>query len=192
MAEFSERLGVIQHSRFAWKRNFAQRPEEGLKDADIWELLRVTEERDILKNVWPAPSARVNGWYSKSASTYPVSGLLTWPRWVPRGRSLIKPTVASTTFLTRLSRRLFDRYAISLTSTDMLSGPSTGPSLHQAKFACDRYALPRRRTAQATRASFAAKAITTTLGCARTSRLRSQAPIAVCCSAKCRIAARAP
>ena len=53
VAEVSERLGVSQHSLYAWKRKFAQRPEEGSKDAEIRqlkrELLRVTEERDILK-----------------------------------------------------------------------------------------------------------------------------------------------
>lgn len=63
VAEVSERLGVSQHSLYAWKRQFAKRPEDGSKDAEIRqlkrELLRVTEERDILKNVWPAPSARV-------------------------------------------------------------------------------------------------------------------------------------
>lgn len=53
VAEVSERLGVSPHSLYAWKRQFAQRPEEGSKDAEIRqlkrELLRVTEERDILK-----------------------------------------------------------------------------------------------------------------------------------------------
>ena len=51
VAEVSERLGVSQHSLYAWKRKFAQRPEEGSKDAEIRqlkrELQRVTEERDI-------------------------------------------------------------------------------------------------------------------------------------------------
>ncbi len=44
---------MSQHSLYAWKRQFAQRPEEGSKDVEIRqlkrELLRVTEERDILK-----------------------------------------------------------------------------------------------------------------------------------------------
>lgn len=53
VAEVSERLGVTQHSLYAWKRQFAQRPEDRSKDAEIRqlkrELQRVTEERDILK-----------------------------------------------------------------------------------------------------------------------------------------------
>ncbi|MCD1592223.1 MAG: IS3 family transposase [Qipengyuania citrea] len=53
VAEVSERLGVSQHSLYAWKRQFAKRPEDGSKDAEIRqlkrELQRVTEERDILK-----------------------------------------------------------------------------------------------------------------------------------------------
>ncbi len=53
VAEVSERLGVSQHSLYAWKRQFAQRPEDASKDAEIRqlkrELTRVTEERDIPK-----------------------------------------------------------------------------------------------------------------------------------------------
>jgi transposase len=53
VAEVSQRLGVSKHSLYAWKRQFAQRPEEGSKDTEIRqlkrELTRVTEERDILK-----------------------------------------------------------------------------------------------------------------------------------------------
>jgi len=53
VAEVSERLGVSPLPLYAWKRQFAQRPEEGSKDAKIRqlkrELQRVTEERDILK-----------------------------------------------------------------------------------------------------------------------------------------------
>jgi transposase len=33
VAEGSERLGVSQHSLYAWKRQFAQRPEDASKDA---------------------------------------------------------------------------------------------------------------------------------------------------------------
>jgi len=53
VAEVSERLGVSPHSLYAWKRQLAQRSEEGSKDAEIQqlkrELLRMTKERDILK-----------------------------------------------------------------------------------------------------------------------------------------------
>tara|TARA_R110002072_G_scaffold96178_1_gene211685 strand:+ start:221 stop:493 length:273 start_codon:yes stop_codon:yes gene_type:complete len=52
--EVSERLGVSQHSLYAWKRKFAKASTgEAEKDAEIRrlkrELARVTEERDILK-----------------------------------------------------------------------------------------------------------------------------------------------
>lgn len=54
VAEVSERLGVSQHSLYEWKKKFAQaRSGDAEKDAEIRrltkELLRVTEERDILK-----------------------------------------------------------------------------------------------------------------------------------------------
>ncbi len=53
VAEVSQRLGVSQHSLYAWKRKFS-RPSGGSdRDAEIrrlkGELARVTEERDILK-----------------------------------------------------------------------------------------------------------------------------------------------
>ena len=52
VAEVSQRLGVSQHSLYAWKKKFAQSPGDD-RDAEIRrlkrELLRVTEERDILK-----------------------------------------------------------------------------------------------------------------------------------------------
>lgn len=53
--EVSERLGVSTHSLYAWKRKFAKAMSgDTEKDAEIRrlkrELLRVTEERDILKN----------------------------------------------------------------------------------------------------------------------------------------------
>jgi len=54
VAEVSERLGVSQHSLYAWKRQLAQVVSgDASKDAEIRrlkrELARVTEERDILK-----------------------------------------------------------------------------------------------------------------------------------------------
>ncbi|SEK05309.1 transposase [Sphingobium sp. AP50] len=55
VAEVSERLGVSQHSLYAWKRQLAKVVSgDASKDAEIRqlkrELARVTEERDILKN----------------------------------------------------------------------------------------------------------------------------------------------
>jgi transposase len=55
IAEVSKRLGVSQHSLYAWKRKFAKTSSSGDDDqaAEIRrlkrELVRVTEERDILK-----------------------------------------------------------------------------------------------------------------------------------------------
>jgi len=55
VAEVSKRLGVSAHSLYEWKRKLgtAQGPGEDDKDVEIRrlkrELVRVTEERDILK-----------------------------------------------------------------------------------------------------------------------------------------------
>jgi transposase len=53
VAEVSQRLGVSQHSLYAWKKKFSQPSGGNEKDAEIQqlkrELARVTEERDILK-----------------------------------------------------------------------------------------------------------------------------------------------
>ena len=53
VAEVSKRLGVSQHSLYAWKKKYAQPSGSDDKDAEIRrlkrELARVTEERDILK-----------------------------------------------------------------------------------------------------------------------------------------------
>lgn len=54
VSEVSQRLGVSQHSLYAWKRQLAKVVSgDSSKDAEIRqlkrELARVTEERDILK-----------------------------------------------------------------------------------------------------------------------------------------------
>lgn len=54
VAEVSARLGVSPHSLYAWKRKFGKTVSgETDKDTEIRrlkrELMRVTEERDILK-----------------------------------------------------------------------------------------------------------------------------------------------
>ncbi len=53
VAEVSQRLGVSQHSLYAWKKKFSQPAGGDVKDAEIRrlkrDLVRVTEERDILK-----------------------------------------------------------------------------------------------------------------------------------------------
>ncbi len=54
-AEVSQRLGVSQHSLYAWKKKFSKASGSVDDDKDIEirrlkrELTRVTEERDILK-----------------------------------------------------------------------------------------------------------------------------------------------
>jgi transposase len=56
-AEVSARLGVSQHSLYAWKKKFSgsKGSAEDNRDVEIRrlkrELARVTEERDILKKV---------------------------------------------------------------------------------------------------------------------------------------------
>ena len=40
VAEVSQRLGVSQHSLYAWKRQFAQRSEDGSKDVETRQLKR--------------------------------------------------------------------------------------------------------------------------------------------------------
>lgn len=54
VSEVSQRLGVSQHSLYAWKRQLAKAVSgDSSKDAEIRqlkrELARMTEERDILK-----------------------------------------------------------------------------------------------------------------------------------------------
>jgi len=53
VSEVSRRLGVSPHSLYAWKKKFSQPSGSDDKDAEIRrskrELIRVTEERDILK-----------------------------------------------------------------------------------------------------------------------------------------------
>jgi len=53
VSEVSRRLGVSPHSLYAWKKQFSQPSGGDDKDAEIRrlkrELMRVTEEREILK-----------------------------------------------------------------------------------------------------------------------------------------------
>jgi transposase len=53
VAEVAQRLGVSQHSLYAWKKKFSQPAGSDEKESEIrrlkCELARVTEERDILK-----------------------------------------------------------------------------------------------------------------------------------------------
>lgn len=74
VAEVSQRLGVSQHSLYAWKRQLAKVVSgDASKDAEIRqlkrELARVTEERDILKNcprLNPPVRGRNGSWYGGS------------------------------------------------------------------------------------------------------------------------------
>ena len=54
--DVAQRLGVTTHSLYAWRKKYAQGPQQGValdQNAEIKrlraELKRVTEERDILK-----------------------------------------------------------------------------------------------------------------------------------------------
>lgn len=56
VAEVSRRLGVSTHSLYAWVKRFSKSPDSGRDDEQAVEirrlkreLVRVTEERDILK-----------------------------------------------------------------------------------------------------------------------------------------------
>ncbi|AZU56752.1 transposase [Ralstonia pseudosolanacearum] len=63
VAEVAQRLGVSQHSLYQWikqRRQPVAQPQGQISQSDEVrrlkaELKRVTEERDILKNVWSAP-----------------------------------------------------------------------------------------------------------------------------------------
>jgi transposase len=87
VAEVSQRLGVSAHSLYALKRQLTKVVSgDAGNDAEIYqlkrELARVTEERDILKRM----ARPVRKGFVKtacwSASTYPVSRLMPWPRWI--------------------------------------------------------------------------------------------------------------
>lgn len=53
VSEVSQRLGVSPHSLYAWKKKFSQPASSDDRDTEIRrlkkELVRVIEERDILK-----------------------------------------------------------------------------------------------------------------------------------------------
>jgi len=84
VAEVSERLGVSQHSLYAWKRQLAKVVSgDAGKDAEIRqlkrELARVTEERDILKNdrgFGPPVRGRNGPWYDGRRRVAAVSLLV--------------------------------------------------------------------------------------------------------------------
>jgi len=124
IAELCRREGIAQSLYYTWSKEFMEAGKRRLagdtaraatsdevKDLrrearDLKEVVAdLTLENRLLKKRMARPFCKgKNRWRFGSASTYPVSDRLIWPRWVPRGRSLIKPSVTSTTFLTRLSR----------------------------------------------------------------------------------------
>jgi len=63
VAEVASRLGVSAHSLYQWLKRYDPKRATPVESADQQaeirrlkaELKRVTEERDILKNVWSAP-----------------------------------------------------------------------------------------------------------------------------------------
>lgn len=81
VAEVSRRLGVSQHSLYAWKRQLGRQASgDASKDAEIRqlkrELARVTEERDILKNgrgFGPPVRDRNGSWYLADGGSRPIA-----------------------------------------------------------------------------------------------------------------------
>lgn len=78
------------------------------------ELLRETVPRAAgpKKTYGPPPPQRDFEWHDWSASTYPVSRIFASAKMDPTRFDANKLRGASTTFLTRISKRRFDRYAI--------------------------------------------------------------------------------
>ena len=81
VAEVAERLGISSHSLYVWIKRYsqpeAQQQDDSSQQAEIRrlkaELRRVTDERDILKNVWSAPYLQASTDFQKSfASMYPA------------------------------------------------------------------------------------------------------------------------
>ena len=119
-AAIARELGIKREKLYAWREQLREKGPDAFHDrpgrpaadegAEIRrlkrELERVTEERDILKNVWPAPSARMKfGWPRRSASTYPVSGLPPGQDGDPRDPGLTSTSAMVAIFLTRLPGR---------------------------------------------------------------------------------------
>lgn len=89
VAEVAARLGISKYSLYEWKKRYAK-PAAAARDDDQAaevrrlkrELQRVTEERDILKRMARPVRKGVIKDSRWSASTYPVSRLKPWPRWI--------------------------------------------------------------------------------------------------------------
>ena len=68
VAEVARRLGVSQHSLYQWikqrRQPVAEQQGQGSQSDEVRrlkaELKRVTEERDILKNVWSTPFCKLS------------------------------------------------------------------------------------------------------------------------------------
>ena len=146
----AEDLGVHQSQLRSWVKAFAGDPEhafpgqgqmkpEQLEIARLKrEVAKLKAERDILKNVWPAPSASdfVEDAFVQSASTYPASGSCPRPRWRSARPGPHKTLGVERHFLNQGSSTPFDCQAISLPPLANIVSPST----HQSRCQADSYA----------------------------------------------------
>lgn len=110
VAEVSKRLGVSQHSLYAWKRKFSKPPASAGVDqaAEIRrlkaELARVTEERDILKTYGPPrlQGCRLVGMIGLHQRIR-SQGLALAKMDIRASRVLIKATASGAAFRTRIT-----------------------------------------------------------------------------------------
>ena len=159
-----------QWARWLWHRNALEVFEEGGRHCTFhaFEALAAAT-----MNVWPAPSARVFGWWLRSVCVN-VSGLGVWPR--PRWRSA-QPGPHNHSGLgrpfdfpgSRAAVRLSGHLPFTTRRQSRLSGPEVRQPTHShtAAAADASKERPHLRTAQTIRASLAASATTTTFLCAR-------------------------
>ena len=61
VAEVSERLGVSQHSLYAWMRQFAKRPEDGAKNPLSRRVKEGNRQTNLLRQAWEE-SGKVYGY----------------------------------------------------------------------------------------------------------------------------------
>ena len=124
--EVCRKMGISQATFFRWKKVYG-----GLMPSELRRLKQLEEENgrlrklvadltldkemltEVIKNVWPAPSARGDIGMARSVCIN-VSGLRLLPGQdgYPRALILTKVPVFTTTFLIRISRRRLGRYAI--------------------------------------------------------------------------------
>ena len=194
IAELCRREGIASSMYYGWSKEFLEAGKRRLAgdtaraatSDEVKDLRReaqalkevvadLTLENRLLKNVCPAPFARVLIESAERSVCFNVSGLGGYPPGQDgdtRAPVLIKHSASSAAFLTRLPERRStvrpSRYRHSQTS----SIEQRPHALSTNRYAATGNPLaakgsPRRSTAQAILASLLANATTTTLGCAR-------------------------